>query len=237
MKKKLLAFYGKQSIKDKYLKRVQKHYDADEIIHGTYWENGKGCAVGCTIQGSDHKKFETLLGIPESLAHLEDKIFEGLTNGEAKEFPLKFLNAIAPGADLSQVSIKMKIYILTDKHNGVIQYANEETKKIIEEIVRLQKKLLKGENVDDELAAARSAAWSAAWSAESAAESAARSAWSAARSAESAESAAWSARSAAESARSAESAARSAESAESAARSAAYKGYAKKLIQLLKEAK
>lgn len=37
------AFHNKQKIKDLYLKRLKDHYDADEIIKGTYWENGKGC--------------------------------------------------------------------------------------------------------------------------------------------------------------------------------------------------
>lgn len=51
--KKILAFFGDPKIKAKYLRRVKAHYKADEIIKGTYWENGKGCAVGCTIEGSD----------------------------------------------------------------------------------------------------------------------------------------------------------------------------------------
>lgn len=45
----LIAFHGKQSIKDKLLAQLQAHYEADEIIKGIYWENGKGCAVGCTV--------------------------------------------------------------------------------------------------------------------------------------------------------------------------------------------
>ena len=66
MEKPLLAFHNKQSVKDKYLKRVKAHYEADQIIHGIYWENGKGCAVGCTIEGSDHSKYETVIGNPYS---------------------------------------------------------------------------------------------------------------------------------------------------------------------------
>lgn len=45
----LIAFHGKQSIKDEYLARVRAHKAADEIIKGVYWEKGKGCAVGCTV--------------------------------------------------------------------------------------------------------------------------------------------------------------------------------------------
>jgi hypothetical protein len=42
--KKLIAFHGSQEIKDKYIARVKAHQEADQIIKGQYWENGKGCA-------------------------------------------------------------------------------------------------------------------------------------------------------------------------------------------------
>ena len=69
---KLIAFHGKQSVKDFYIERVRAHAAADEIIHGKYWENGKGCAVGCTIHSRTHARYETELGIPLALARLED---------------------------------------------------------------------------------------------------------------------------------------------------------------------
>src|SRR3990167_6515043 len=94
-KTKMIAFHGKNEIKEKYLQRVIAHRKADEIVKGKYWENGKGCAVGCTIEYSKssdvHKRFETELGIPEEIAILEDHIFENLENGESKLFPEKFL--------------------------------------------------------------------------------------------------------------------------------------------------
>jgi len=109
-----LAYHGKQSVKDKYLARVKAHYDADEIIQGVYWENGKGCAVGCTVETGDnsHEAMAKELGIPLSIVHLEDKIFEWLSNGKAKEFPLRFLHAIKPGADLSKVEYRFKLWLL-----------------------------------------------------------------------------------------------------------------------------
>jgi len=97
------TFHGKQSIKDKYIKRLEDHQQADNIIKGRYWENGKGCAIGCTIEGNDHSKYETELGIPEWLAHLEDKIFEGLQNEEAKVFPLEFLRAMPIGVSKDEL--------------------------------------------------------------------------------------------------------------------------------------
>ena len=53
-----------QKTKNKYIARVKAHAEADEIVKGTYWEYGKGCAVGCTIHSSDHDSYEKELGIP-----------------------------------------------------------------------------------------------------------------------------------------------------------------------------
>ena len=92
------AYHGKEEIKQKYLDRVLAHREADEIIKGQYWENGKGCAVGCTIHDSSHASYETELGLPEWLALLEDKLFEDMPNEDAKLFPEKFLLAIPIGA-------------------------------------------------------------------------------------------------------------------------------------------
>ena len=84
------AFHSDPALKEQILTQLQAHYDADEIIKGVYWENGKGCAVGCTIHSRHHKNYETKLGIPEVLAYLEDNIFEWLPNDGAKEWPGNF---------------------------------------------------------------------------------------------------------------------------------------------------
>ena len=48
--KKLRAFRNDPKLKAKYLERVMAHEKADEIIQGIYWQDGKGCAVGCTLE-------------------------------------------------------------------------------------------------------------------------------------------------------------------------------------------
>ena len=126
------AFHNDPLIKEKYLTRVQEHYQADEIIQGKYWENGKGCAVGCTIHSSNHEEYESKLGIPEDIAHLQDTIFESLPNELAKQFPLQFLSAIKVGSDLKNVMNLFTIWMLTGKKYGVIQYAKD--KKVIQDV-------------------------------------------------------------------------------------------------------
>lgn len=133
------AFHNDQAIKDKYLERLKAHYKADEIIKGTYWEEGKGCAVGCTIHGYDHQLYETELGIPEWLARFEDTIFEGLENSLAKEWPIRFLESIKTGCDLESIKIPFLIYIV---ESTLINFNHDEfpaVKKAIDNILLLLK--------------------------------------------------------------------------------------------------
>ena len=140
------AFHGKQEIKDEYIKRLQDHYDADEIVKGVYWQNGKGCAVGCTLHSGDHKAYEVELGIPEVLAWLQDSIFEGLSPKDAKEFPLNFLNAVNVGSDLSQVGDKFLHWLLVDPEHGVIKYATN--KKAVQDVADLYERKINGETIN-----------------------------------------------------------------------------------------
>jgi hypothetical protein len=211
---KLKAFHGDKSLKSALVKEIKWHKAQDKIIQGTYETDGKYCAVGCSIHSlnvkkgttfspSDHTIYETQLGIPESLARLEDLIFEGLPKDKCADFPLKFIQAIPVGANLAMVAPKFIIFVLND----CLKNAEPDGVKAITTVIKLWSSVVAGKNP-------KQAAWSAAGSAARSAESAARSAESAAGSAESA-------------ARSAESAAGSAESAAgsaawSAARSAAW---------------
>jgi hypothetical protein len=228
------AFHNDAAIKNTYVARIQSHADADELIHGEYWENGKGCAIGCLIHGSDHAKLADVLGVPLAICRLVDRLFEGLPNDKSKRFAVEWLSVIPVGVDLSRVQWKFLHWLLTEELAG---REHPLVRDVVRQCADVLVPLTKGELVD--IQAAESAARSAAESAESAAESARSAAsaesaeWSAARSA------AWSAASAAACALSAESAewsaARSAEwSAEWSAASAASAAYTRMASQLLK---
>lgn len=157
--KTMLSFHNDEQLKEQYVNKMLLHAKADEIRQGFYWENGKGCATGCLMENPrPHSLYPIKIGVPESIAYLEDKIFEGLPNEDAKQFAVDFVKAIPVGADLSKVEYRFKLWLLTDKYNGVIKYANEETKKIIRQIAKLHKKMISGESVSDE-------DWSAAYKA------------------------------------------------------------------------
>jgi hypothetical protein len=147
--KKLLAFHNDEAVKNKYLERVLAHQKADEIVQGIYWENGKGCAVGCTIEGSDHLMYEKKLGIPSGIAYLEDTIFEGLSNTKAKLFPSQFLKAIPVGSDLSLVTAKFVIWQFEDKKHGLKNIKeiqeDEEIYGFCKEVVNLYKRKIIGD--------------------------------------------------------------------------------------------
>lgn len=130
------AFNNDPKIKEFYVNRVKAHAEADEIVQGKYWENGRGCAVGCTIEGSDHAKYETELGVPQILARLQDRIFEGLELSEAKQFPLQFLDAIEVGADLELVFYRFMHRVLSDKDKGTINYAGK-NKQVVQDVIDL----------------------------------------------------------------------------------------------------
>jgi hypothetical protein len=172
--KTLIAFKGRESVKEKYITRVTAHQKSDEIIKGRYWLGGKGCAVGCTIHGNSHEKYETELGIPRAIARLEDRIFEGMSNKKAKEFPLQFLSSIEVGADLSKVLPRFYVKILTDKKHGVHQWARPDGKIAIKKVSDLFQELADGNEVTrEEWLQAKAAADAAAYAAADAAAAAA----------------------------------------------------------------
>jgi len=244
--RRLRAFHGEPALKIDRIARVDAHIAADELVRGATGDDGKGCAVWCTLDAYDHSRYPIELGIPEWLARVEDVLFEGMSVKKSKTWPRDFLMACGVGMDLDRVKAPFMVVVLKST------LTNFDHAKFPQVVAAVQGSIVLWERDDigsedwgsagsaarsagsaagsaawSAAESAESAAWSAAWSAESAAWSAAESAvWSAgsagsaARSA--AESAVWSAgsaRSAARSAGSAGSAARSA--AESAARSAA----------------
>ncbi len=68
----MLAYHNDPAVKALYLARVRAHRLADNLIQGTTWTDGKGCAIGCTLESYDHRRYPIELGIPTVLAHLED---------------------------------------------------------------------------------------------------------------------------------------------------------------------
>ena len=192
----LIAYHNDLILKQRLQAHLQVHHDRDEIVQGTYWEDGKGCAVGCSLQSlaeikgdldfdghDNHELYESLMGVPVVLAELEDRIFESLPNGEAKQWPLDFAAAIQPGADLSGVWNHIGLWLLADQKYGVVwrTEARSPQRKAIQRVMALYRRQIAGDYPSfDEWRAAAWAAEAAAKAAEVAAwvaEAAARAAW------------------------------------------------------------
>src|SRR3990167_5041301 len=204
----MLAYLNDPTLKTFILKELSSHRKLDAIVKGTYWYYGKGCAVGCTLESvarrngkwkqginhQDHALYESELGIPKQLAHLQDAIFEGLPDPDFKLWPAQFAKAVKPGSDLSGVWPKFVVALLTDPLGPVWPHVQDA--KWHQQLTAIEQVACLFKNGMPAKSAARSAE-SAAWSAESAARSAESAARSSASAALSAASAAWSAESAA----------------------------------------
>ena len=110
----MLAYHNDESIKTAILARLRAHREADEIVKGQYWKNGKGCAVGCALHSGEHAEYETRFGIPRVLAHLEDRLFEKMSNAKAQEWPERFMGAIRVGSDLAMVWPRFALWLLDE---------------------------------------------------------------------------------------------------------------------------
>lgn len=138
--------------KTAFVKEIKLHQKLDHFIQGAYKFSNKGCAVGCSIMSinklkkiklypSDHKQYETYLGIPGWLAYLEDYIFENLPLEVAKKWPLKFSSAIKTGSNLDNIKVPFLVFILNEsikiKEKDVIRSNNTEIKLIKQAIRKL----------------------------------------------------------------------------------------------------
>ena len=206
-KQTLRAYHGDHAVKLKYVGRMRAHWVADELVHGIYWEGGKGCGIGCTVHSAYHNAYETELGMPEWLARLEDEIFESMSEAASYQFPLRLLSAIPVGfAEWDRLYHDFCAHILKDIC-GFDRTKCPDVAAAVDTIVHLHEQMTEGDDqawmaaAESARSAAYSAADSAAWAAVRSAamsawptELATMSAWAAAESAaESARSAAYSA--------------------------------------------
>ena len=153
------AYHSNPELKAQFVALITAHEAADEIVQGTYWNDGRGCAVGCSIDSlnritgeryshDSHVAYEALIGVPRILARLEDGIFEGLPLDVAKTWPRRFAEAIRPGADLSGVWTCFAVWLLTDAEHGVIRFAkNKRQRTAIQAVAELYSRQIAGETI------------------------------------------------------------------------------------------
>ncbi|GEM_PF-2345839 len=99
------AFLGDMEIKKQFILRLKDSVKTGRLKKGIGWTGSEGCAIGCTLYKYNSQAFETELGIPAVLARLEDYYYENLDAPLFEDWPVRFLDAIEPGADLSLAAL------------------------------------------------------------------------------------------------------------------------------------
>jgi hypothetical protein len=166
------AFHNDPQLKANLLVEIAKHRRADQLIQGTYGKMGegvnplqfKGCAIGCSIHSyallkgikfistMNHSYYESLFGIPRTLAFLEDFFFEELPESSSQLWPERFMESINVGVDLSLVWPKFVVWMLVDEHDGVIKFVKKNSIQYfsINHVAELYQRVIKGEEVSKE---------------------------------------------------------------------------------------
>jgi hypothetical protein len=161
----VIAYNNDAALKERLIATMRAHREAETLVQGVYWEDGRGCAVGCITHKQSYEAWKHYeeWGIPRILARLEDAIFEALPTDEARAWPERFLGAIQPGADLSQVWDRFAVWLLVDPTWGVLQFARTDAQRVaIQRVADLYARRLEGTTVAlSDWEAARRAAYAA----------------------------------------------------------------------------
>jgi len=139
-----LAFHNDPALAAMVRAQVDAHTAADEIVQGKYWENGKGCFIGCLAHSNSTAKVQELTGFPIMLTRIAENIFEGLDNATAKGFPQAVVAAPPVGADLSLVPWQFLHWCVTD---ALRQYADPATQAICAPAVQVLADKAQGQHV------------------------------------------------------------------------------------------
>jgi hypothetical protein len=133
----VLSFNNDSELKKQILAQLKKHHDADEIIKGKYWENGKGCAVGCVAHTSEkpHALVQEKYGIDIKINYLIDNIFEELPNELAKTWPLRIFEAIPTGIDTRNFINLFNSKVLIDPEFGLVKISDKPFIKTMGELL------------------------------------------------------------------------------------------------------
>jgi hypothetical protein len=100
--------------KDKILSRIAQHRELDEIVQGTGFENGKGCAIGCSLDSYDHREYQRVVGVDGIVSGLIDWCHENLPAELSKDWPGRVAKALKSGADTTFIADWWYVWLLTE---------------------------------------------------------------------------------------------------------------------------
>jgi len=120
----MLAFHNDPQLKIDLIRELKWHIEQDMVIQGLYGTGlpmddshpYKGCTLGCSIRSlarvkgintyvdyADRAWYAREVNLPVGLVNLEEEVFENLDKkkDDWRTFPLRFVEAIPVGKDLS----------------------------------------------------------------------------------------------------------------------------------------
>lgn len=152
----ILAFHGEPSLKSAVMDRLREHRRLDTIAQKVYFENGRGCHLGCITHVNDgaHETAERLFGIEQRIGYWLEAIFEGLPPKKCAAWVLESTEAIPAGADLSKCHHHLAVWLLGESGLLTITDVNRDA---IAQVRELHVAAVNGVPWDE------SAAWSAAF--------------------------------------------------------------------------
>ncbi|MEE9351487.1 MAG: hypothetical protein V3U78_04450, partial [Thiotrichaceae bacterium] len=100
-----------QETKEHWIKTMQEHQDADRLVQGRWFKNGRGCFFGCAMQTDENAlpKAIAKMKLPAQLVYLAEQIFERLPQKEALKFPVELCKAIPVNVDITNVFHQLSI--------------------------------------------------------------------------------------------------------------------------------
>ena len=117
------SYQNSQAIKQSFVDTALEHERADSFVKGLYWqrEEKKGCNIGCWTKAEtgNHAVLALEMGVPESLLHLSDGLFEALPDPHYKAWSRRLALAIPVGVDLSSNWAQVLRWILSDQSWGL----------------------------------------------------------------------------------------------------------------------
>ena len=95
-----------------HIERMKDHIEADELVCGTGFEDGKGCFIGCTFDRYDHRHAAKTTGVPEWLWYLADDLHESTSKSVNQgDMALKLLHGFEKCEDFDALERAIHIYI------------------------------------------------------------------------------------------------------------------------------
>ena len=108
------AFFGEEKLKSAVMDRLREDRRLDRLAQGVYFEDGKGCHLGCLTRCNEnsHEATERMFNIPIRVAYWLEAVFEGLPKEQAEWWVIEGTGAIPVGADLSLAHHKLAYWLL-----------------------------------------------------------------------------------------------------------------------------